>query len=350
MEVECCEKLIVSNSNEIAVKRNVWNLFPLETQLDVFRCLRAYDLYKKAIYVSNQWRKVIEKHKRTLPKYRQLTDHRKQNELIAGNYDKIRWQKEEEQTMKNWEFNKNQHKIREKRIKSYALLCSISFIAAIVAQPISVERISATLLFLAVSLKMGNAYSKFFDDPYKFSYWDQYFYIFRKFYSTEKLDFLKHVWLAYLGMRTTVFVIIGILRHIITADNILYGVLWILHLPEAAYLMNWSINVCASHISCFFYGICRQYEKNIERLNPNYRRPIGGSTWYSEQVAWYSELPIHANVFAWALAIPKFSTYVLSDVIAHSEQGDLEINQSGAYGTNAEKVNEGQAMTNKTVL
>ncbi|KAI1702233.1 hypothetical protein Ddc_17226 [Ditylenchus destructor] len=229
MDGQCCEKLIVPNSNEIAVKRNVWNLFPLDIQLDVFRCLRAYDLYKKAIYVSSQWRNVIEKHKRTLPKFRQLTDCRVQNRLVLGNYDEIWWQKQEELRKKR-EFREKQRKRREKSIKRYALLIITSSIAAIAAHPICVERISATLLLLAVSLRMGNTYAKYLFDPYKLRY--------------------------------------GI-----------YG---------GGYY---------EHSGGTYDG------RIIERLNPDYQKA-------DQDIQWFSDLSIHINLIAWALAF--LQDYIVS--------------------------------------
>ncbi|KAI1707797.1 hypothetical protein Ddc_14669 [Ditylenchus destructor] len=84
MDTECCEKLLESNSSQL--KRNTWNLLSLDIQLDVYRCHRAYDLYKKGINVSRQWRNTIERHKGTLPKF-QLADCRALNKLAGDSYD-----------------------------------------------------------------------------------------------------------------------------------------------------------------------------------------------------------------------------------------------------------------------
>ncbi|KAI1702226.1 hypothetical protein Ddc_17219 [Ditylenchus destructor] len=261
MDIEYYEKLMPQSSEPIAVKRNIWNQLGLDTQLDVFQCLRAYDLYKNGKFVSQQWSNVIERHREMLPKIRKQPDWRVQNRLAGDNYLEI-WQQRVEESRKRMEFREKYRKIREKRIKNYALLTTISFIIAIATQPISIERISAMLLLLAVSLGMGTTYAKFFYDPYKLKqdyyncgnniYGGRYdVQIFCKWYSTEKLDFLRYVWLGYLGTRTTVFVIIGISRHIITVDNIFDAVLWISFLPEAAYLINWIFNVCAFQINSF---------------------------------------------------------------------------------------------------
>ncbi|KAI1698701.1 hypothetical protein Ddc_18948 [Ditylenchus destructor] len=300
MERECCEKLIVSNSIGIAVKRNVWNLFPLDIQLDVFRCLHAYDLHKKAIYVSSQWRNVLEKHKGTLPKFRQLADCRAQNKLVGDNYEENLRQRED-QSRKKVEAKEKYRRIREKWIQTYALLCIISFIAGLIStHPISFDEIFAKFLLLALSLRMGNAFAKFWDDPYKV-YYDFYglatyggrynIQILNKWYYTSKLDFFKYVWLAYLVTRTTIFAIVCVLRHLIAEINTLDALLWTLHFPEAAYLMNWAFNGCAfqyrisgsiSHYLRFLY------RKNIKRLRPD-------CTHISWDATWLNELPTYIN-------------------------------------------------------
>ncbi|KAI1702232.1 hypothetical protein Ddc_17225 [Ditylenchus destructor] len=169
MDIECCEKLIVSNSNEIAVKRNVWNLFSLDIQLDVFRYLRAYDLHKKGILVSRQWRSAIEKHKGTLPKFRQLTDCRTQNRLVGDNSDE-RLRCREEVSRRNTVAFEKSRRAYKKLIYTYIFLSIASFIAALLAQlgHISVERIVTTSLLLAVTLRMFNGYDTRYDS-YEYS-------------------------------------------------------------------------------------------------------------------------------------------------------------------------------------
>ncbi|KAI1704315.1 hypothetical protein DdX_14311 [Ditylenchus destructor] len=46
--------------------------FPLYTQLDIFKFLRAYDLHRKCVNVSKDWRDVIQKYAQELPKFRDL--------------------------------------------------------------------------------------------------------------------------------------------------------------------------------------------------------------------------------------------------------------------------------------
>ncbi|KAI1702174.1 hypothetical protein Ddc_17245 [Ditylenchus destructor] len=257
------------NSEAVAIKRNIWNQLGLDTQLDVFQCLRAYDLYKNGRFASRQWYDVIERHKEMLPKIRKIPHWRAQNRLSGDSNEEI------------WRQRVEHRKIREKRIKNYALLCIISSIAAIAAQTISIERTSAMFLLLAVSLRMSNAYTKFWDDPYRLTYdndgysiYDGQYYIkiCYKRYSTDKLDFLRYVWLGYLGTRSIIFVIIGILRHIVQVDNIFDALLWILHFPEAGYLMNWCFNVCAVCIDCFFMGFRYRYQWKIQWLKPDHAR------------------------------------------------------------------------------
>ncbi|KAI1702173.1 hypothetical protein Ddc_17244 [Ditylenchus destructor] len=265
------EQLVPQNSEHIAVKRNIWNQLGLDTQLDVFQYLRAFDLYRNGRFVSCQWYNVIERQKEMLPKFRKLRDCSEQNKPSGDSNEEI------------WRQRVEHRKIREKRIKNYTLFCIISSIAAIAAQTISIEQTSAMLLLLAVSLRMGKAYTKFWDDPYRLTYDDFgnriygarcYIKICYERYSTDELYFLRYVWLGYLCTRSIIFVIIGILRHIVQADNIFDALLWILHLPEAGYLVNWSFNVCPR---CSFHGFLfseyrYKYQCNIRWLKPGHAR------------------------------------------------------------------------------
>ncbi|KAI1707842.1 hypothetical protein Ddc_14607 [Ditylenchus destructor] len=55
--------------------------FPLYTQLDIFKFLRAYDLQKSCINVSKEWRNIIRRYAGELPKFRDQKDHRP---LVVG--------------------------------------------------------------------------------------------------------------------------------------------------------------------------------------------------------------------------------------------------------------------------
>ncbi|KAI1701713.1 hypothetical protein Ddc_17504 [Ditylenchus destructor] len=55
--------------------------FPLYTQLDIFKFLRAYDLQKSCINVSKEWRNTIRRYAGELPKFRDQRDHRP---LVVG--------------------------------------------------------------------------------------------------------------------------------------------------------------------------------------------------------------------------------------------------------------------------
>ncbi|KAI1692857.1 hypothetical protein DdX_20999 [Ditylenchus destructor] len=218
MDIEGCEKLLEPNSTEIAVKRNDWNLFPLDIQLDVFRCLRDYDLHKKGILVSRQWRGAIERHKGTLPKFRQFVNCRAQNRLIGDNSEEhLRWR--EELSRRNAEADEKSRRAYKKRINTFVLLSITSFIAALVAQlgHISIERIVTTFLLLAVTLRMFNAYDKL-HDRYEYSFRDWRILGLPIDTGYGNIESLKHLMPAYLGIRALVFVIIGILRHMITGN------------------------------------------------------------------------------------------------------------------------------------
>ncbi|KAI1692209.1 hypothetical protein Ddc_23747 [Ditylenchus destructor] len=85
MDIESREKLMPQTSEQIAIKRNIWNQLGLDIQLDVFQCLRAYDLYRNGRFVSRQWYNVIERHKGMLPKFRKLRDCSETNRIIERN-------------------------------------------------------------------------------------------------------------------------------------------------------------------------------------------------------------------------------------------------------------------------
>ncbi|KAI1696200.1 hypothetical protein DdX_19164 [Ditylenchus destructor] len=162
--MECSEKLIVPDSNQIIVKRNAWNLLPLDIQIDVFRCLRAYDLYRNGRFVSCQWHNVIEQHRGMLPRFRQLIDCREQNRLIENNerlYAK--WDAEEKKTLRR-------NRIARNLTWKYLQLIIISFIATLLAQPISAERITAKILLLMVSLLMVDTYDNIAREDNWFNY------------------------------------------------------------------------------------------------------------------------------------------------------------------------------------
>ncbi|KAI1701425.1 hypothetical protein DdX_16104 [Ditylenchus destructor] len=306
MDIECCEKLLDPNSNQVAVKRDTWNLLDLDIQLDVYRALRAYDLYKKGINVSRQWRNTIERHKGTLPKFRQLTDCRALNKLAGDNYEDY-FRRIEEDGRRRAERALQQKRRRENHILIYTALSIIGFIAAVMSQlgHISAERMVTTILLLAVTLKMGEAYEDLFYYPY-------YFHccgvsgVFR--YGPTKQKFFRYIVLVCLVIRAILFVSIGILRRLIQADNLLDIILWSLHLPELIYLLNWSITVLKERLS--FRLFIYHYTTNVDRLKPVYPRRIHHSKFYIEYLKWYSDVPIHINTCAWALVIPQFLAHL----------------------------------------
>ncbi|KAI1692095.1 hypothetical protein DdX_21441 [Ditylenchus destructor] len=84
MDIASREQLLPQNSEQIPTKRNIWNQLGLDTQLDVFQCLRAYDLYRNGRFASRQWHNMIENHRGILPKFRQLPDCRESNMVGIG--------------------------------------------------------------------------------------------------------------------------------------------------------------------------------------------------------------------------------------------------------------------------
>ncbi|KAI1707844.1 hypothetical protein Ddc_14609 [Ditylenchus destructor] len=58
--------------------------FPLYTQLDIFKFLRAYDLQKSCINVSKEWRHTIRRYAGELPKFRDQRDRRAIVRLMIG--------------------------------------------------------------------------------------------------------------------------------------------------------------------------------------------------------------------------------------------------------------------------
>ncbi|KAI1717619.1 hypothetical protein Ddc_09776 [Ditylenchus destructor] len=61
---------ITETSFSASRRANIWRLLPLEAQLDVFKCLKAYDLRKNGINVCRRWRNVINQYEKELPKFR----------------------------------------------------------------------------------------------------------------------------------------------------------------------------------------------------------------------------------------------------------------------------------------
>ncbi|KAI1702227.1 hypothetical protein Ddc_17220 [Ditylenchus destructor] len=130
------------NSDSIAIKRNIWNWLALDIQLDVFQCLRAYDLYRNGRFVSRQWYNVIEQHKGMLPKFRKLMDCSEQNRLIVSNEER------RQRRYDMWRAEERAKRIRRNLMWTYLLLSFLSFIAVLLAQPISAEQIAAKMLLL----------------------------------------------------------------------------------------------------------------------------------------------------------------------------------------------------------
>ncbi|KAI1707840.1 hypothetical protein Ddc_14605 [Ditylenchus destructor] len=58
--------------------------FPLYTQLDIFKFLRAYDLQKSCINVSKEWRHTIRRYAGELPKFRDQKDLQAIEKLVVG--------------------------------------------------------------------------------------------------------------------------------------------------------------------------------------------------------------------------------------------------------------------------
>ncbi|KAI1707795.1 hypothetical protein Ddc_14667 [Ditylenchus destructor] len=286
MDIECCEKLLEPNPTQLAVKRNTWNLLSLDIQLDVYRCLRAYDLYKKGVNVSRQWRNTIERHKGMLPKFRQLTDCRALNKLAGDSYDEY-FRRQEEETRRNVKLVLQQRRRKRNHINTYTILSIIGFIAVMMAQlgHISVERTVAMILLLTVTLHMGNAYENLL-----YYYGGNYCCLFKRIsdlWYDQKKSF-GYILPVYLAIRDVLFISIAILNHLIQADNILDMFLWGLYFPEAIYLLNWSIYECGCRYWFPSSGMVSRYRRNIEWLKPDY----AGTDWHSK---WYSEMPIHTN-------------------------------------------------------
>ncbi|KAI1696199.1 hypothetical protein DdX_19163 [Ditylenchus destructor] len=139
-------------------------------------------------------------------------------QLIGDNSEEhLRWR--EELSRRNAEADEKSRRAYKKRINSYVLLSITSFIAALVAQlgHISIERIVTTFLLLAVTLRMFNAYDKLYDS-YEYSFRDWRILGLPIDMGYGNIESLKHLMPAYLGIRALVFVIIGILRHMITGN------------------------------------------------------------------------------------------------------------------------------------
>ncbi|KAI1706309.1 hypothetical protein Ddc_15352 [Ditylenchus destructor] len=146
MDIASREQLVPQSNG-----RNIWNQLALDTQLDVFHCLRAYDLYRNGRFVSHQWYNVIEQHREILPKFPQLMDCRKQNRIVESDTaDECR-----QRGYEMWKAEKRTNRIRDNLMTTYLLLSALSFIAILLAQPISAERIVAKVLLLMATLLMA---------------------------------------------------------------------------------------------------------------------------------------------------------------------------------------------------
>ncbi|KAI1709014.1 hypothetical protein Ddc_14030 [Ditylenchus destructor] len=241
MDIESRETLLSPNSIQISTKRNLWNLFPLDVQLEVFRCLRAYDLYKHGINVSRQWRNTIEYHKNTLPKLRRIpNDFRALNRLAGDTYFEYR-QCEIEEFRKEQRAREEERPTRFRYSVAYLLPSVIGYILALVAQrPLSIDKIIATTLLLSITFRTLGTYRKFvlvstLDDLEIFS---------RRCDIEDLLcaKRLKYIWPVYLVARTLVFGGAGILKsqsHL-KGDHIINTVLAVSYLPEAFHLINYA--------------------------------------------------------------------------------------------------------------
>ncbi|KAI1703295.1 hypothetical protein Ddc_16613 [Ditylenchus destructor] len=328
MDVESGEKLMPQNFESIAVKRNIWKELALDIQLDVFQYLRAYDLYRNGRFATRQWYSIIEHHKGMLPKFCHRQDWRALNRLVGDNADEARMQRNEE-VRRNVEYNerirRKVERLRNKYLATYLVLSIISFITTLTAQfgDMSVERLIATSLLLAVTLRMGNTYEKFI--KYRVScsrhfYGDDRLNIFGvifhyslsqfiesqrslfsdrltifgdRYYCYDKVMFIKYVWPAYLAGRFLIFGSIAILTYFITLPAMAYIFhifLVLFHLPELAYTMNQSVSNCVNW--------CHRAElkRKIEMLRPQLKARLG-----HQFKNWYNEAPIHVNAIAWIL-------------------------------------------------
>ncbi|KAI1692210.1 hypothetical protein Ddc_23748 [Ditylenchus destructor] len=287
MDIASREKLIPQSSGQIAVKDNIWNQLAFDIQLDVFQCLRAYDLYKNGRFASRHWYNVIERHKEMLPKYRKLPDCRALNQLvIGGNAEKIQRRRNEEDkileskgiivriptlattcmlhTCITW-----QQICSNKCMTTYLMMSIISFIATLTAQfgDISIERLISTTLLLAVTLQMGNTYAKFINSQR--SFFEDGLTIFgHHYYSYEKVMFLKYVWPAYLAARALIFGSIAILTCFTSLAAIppTFDITLVLfYLPEMAFTINQNVNACV-------YYFCPDYKllRNIEMVRAEF--------------------------------------------------------------------------------
>ncbi|KAI1702225.1 hypothetical protein Ddc_17218 [Ditylenchus destructor] len=206
MDIECSEKLMTQSSEQVAVKRNIWNQLGLDTQLDVFQCLRAYDLYRNGRFASRHWYNVIERHKGMLPKFRPLMDCRETHRIVERNVERRKRQ------YKIWKAEEKTKRIRRNLMWNYLLLSILSFIAVLLAQPISAEQIAAKVLLLTATLGMRETYKKIVRD-------DNEFWICRRFCSISPKP-LKYVWTVYLVARSLIFVGFAVLVHLINLQGI----------------------------------------------------------------------------------------------------------------------------------
>ncbi|KAI1709017.1 hypothetical protein Ddc_14033 [Ditylenchus destructor] len=165
MDIESRESLLSPDSIQISTKRNLWNLFPLDVQLEVFRCLRAYDLYKHGINVSRQWRNTIEYHKNTLPKLRRIpNDFRAMNRLAGDTCLEFRQQQAEENRKREIALQERLRQERHTRFQysaAFLLPSILGYVLALVAQrPLSIEKLIATTLLLSVTFTTLGTYKR----------------------------------------------------------------------------------------------------------------------------------------------------------------------------------------------
>ncbi|KAI1702229.1 hypothetical protein Ddc_17222 [Ditylenchus destructor] len=293
MDIASREKLMPQNYEQFAINLNIWNQLALDTQLDVFQCLRAYDLYRNGRFVSRKWHNVIERHREMLPKFRKLMDFREQNRLIES-YEECR--------QRIYEMNRAERRIKSIRrnlMRSYVLLSILSFIAILLAQPISAEQFAAKVLLLTATLLMRVTYKNIVRD-------DDDFWICGRTYSINPKP-LKYVWTVYLVARSLIFVGFAVLVRLynLSANTFFPTILTILYLPEGAYLINLIINACR-----FSYWLSSKYMKIVEKLRPELREAF-----VYENEKWKlpnGHLPAHVNNHVWSLVILHFAKRLLN--------------------------------------
>ncbi|KAI1704316.1 hypothetical protein DdX_14312 [Ditylenchus destructor] len=111
--------------------------FPLYTQLDIFKFLRAYDLQKSCINVSKEWRDTIRRYAGELPKFRDQRDRRAIVRLMIGDPS---WKTKQRQSMA-----RNRRMLSEREERELRCVTAVGTVLLVVVVTLAILSVVAVM-------------------------------------------------------------------------------------------------------------------------------------------------------------------------------------------------------------